>query len=167
MLHAEIRSATQWTLTKDLQLYLIVIHDDTVNFLLKSSLTTIWLHMKMNEQTIQKKILNRERLPSNPFFFFFRFSYLFSRSWCGVFQSLVKLYLNTWCNPTLWQRFLSTESEMLLRRILVEERGRFPLLLLESWRKIDKGSSWTARDFWSASSKSRRRTAVLRSIFFL
>ena len=55
---------------------------------------------------------------------------------------------------------------MLRRRILVEERGRFALFFLENCRKIDKGSSWISRDFWS-SSKSRRRTVVLRFIFTL
>ena len=76
------------------------------------------------------------------------------------------MYEITWCNPMRWQRFLSTESEMLLRRILVEERERFPRFLLENCRNIDKGSSWICSGFWS-SSKSRKRTVVLRSIFTL
>lgn len=77
---------------------------------------------------------------------------------------MVELYLNTWCNPTRWQRFLSTESEMLRRRILVNERGRFPFSLVENCRKINSGKSCIVRDFWS-SSRSRNRTVVLRSIF--
>lgn len=137
--------------------------------------------MRINKWKIKQYLLRTNvpvsqvsACPGNDFcsffvlFFVFHVIELWSSYEIGViYQILVVLHLNTWCNPTLWQRFLSTESEMLRRRILVEERGRFPFLLLENCRKIDKGSSWIApRDFCS-SSKSRRRIVVLRSILTL
>ena len=152
-----------------------------VNFLFNLSLTsTMWSKSELiNEKGIQRKfalsvchqrVINAGRIFLLIWAFLF-LSFIVPQSSslneiAAVYRYVNSIYKSTWCSPTRWQRFLSTESEMLRRRILVEERGRFPLFLLENGRKIDKGSSWISFDFWS-SSKSRRRTVVLRSIFTL